>query len=127
MLGSLAKGWPKGQTVPLNDETVAALQCWLPRLSAGGRGKLVQLVSAWGTKGFEKIGAETAKSLMTARLNEKESDTARVNAARQLVEFQPADADLVGKLLEGLTPRSSPQLATGFIEALGTSSAPTPV
>jgi putative heme-binding domain-containing protein len=56
--------------------------------------------------------------------DEKQSDTERLAAARQVMEFQPRDAVAVDRLLAVVSPRLSPRLAQGVIEALASSESP---
>ena len=123
VVAGLAKGWPKGKTAELNDDTEKALARLLVRLSPGTKGSLIKLATLWGSKGFEKYAAETTTSLLAVVADEKAGDTARVDAARQLVEFRPTDEQVVEKLLAAITPRTSPELTAGLLDALGASQA----
>src|SRR4029079_11936478 len=91
---------------------------------AGSRGQVVKLATAWGSTGFEKHSAEIAATLAAEVADEKLADARRTAAARQLAEFRPGDAKVVEGILDAVTLRTSPALATGLIEAAGTSTAP---
>jgi putative membrane-bound dehydrogenase-like protein len=124
VVSGMAKGWPRAKTAQLNEETDKALAALVARVPAGTKGSLIKLATAWGSKGFEKYAAETAAALLATVADAKQSETARAAAARQLVEFRPADEQIVEKLLAAITPRSSPELTAGLLDALGASQAP---
>jgi uncharacterized protein len=123
VITGMAAGWPRGKTAQLTDDTEKAMARLLARLSPAGRGGLIKLATAWGSKGFEKYAAETTTSLFAVIADQKAGDTARADAARQLAEFRPNDEQVVEKLLAAITPRTSPQLTTGLLDALGASQA----
>ena len=86
-------------------------------LSPAARGHLIQLATNWDSKAFEKHAAEIGKTLFSVVANEKETDEQRIASARQLLELRHNDTDVIGQLLEQITPRTPPKLATGIIEA----------
>ncbi|HEV3343459.1 MAG TPA: PVC-type heme-binding CxxCH protein, partial [Pirellulales bacterium] len=88
ILGGLAKGWPKGKAVKLDEETETALLQLLPRLSTGSQSQLVRLATGWGSEKFQKYAEEIVQSLTATLGDDKQTDGARVGAARQLVEFR---------------------------------------
>jgi putative membrane-bound dehydrogenase-like protein len=124
VVSAMAKGWPRTKTADLNDDTEKALSRLLARLSPGGKGSLIQLATLWGSKGFEKYAAETMTTLLATIADEKAGDRARTDAAQQLVGFRSNDEQVVEKLLALITPRSSPELTAGLLDALGSSQAP---
>ena len=67
---------------------------------------------------------EIGKTMLATLLDEKKADIERLGAARQLIDFQLADAKLLDQMLDTITPRSSPQFATGILEAIGNSASP---
>jgi putative membrane-bound dehydrogenase-like protein len=123
ILNGMAKGWPSGKTAQLNDDTEKAMARLLVRLSPGSKGSLIKLATAWGSKGFDKYAAETTAALFAVVADAKAGDTARANAAHQLAEFRPNDEQVVEKLLDVITPRTSPELTAGVLEALSASQA----
>jgi putative membrane-bound dehydrogenase-like protein len=118
IIAGLAKGWPKGKAADLNEDTEKAVARLVVRLSPGAKGSLIKLATAWGSKGFEKYAAETLTSLLAVVADSKASDTARADAARQLIEFRPNDEAVVEKVLAVITPRTSPEMAAGLLDAL---------
>jgi putative membrane-bound dehydrogenase-like protein len=124
IIASYAKGWPKGKTVSLKSETEEALEKLLPKLSAGGKGQLLKLAATWGVKGLIKYAAEATQGLLAAATDEKRPDPERITAATQYVEFQAGDIKGVEQILALITPRASPALAAGLIDAAGSSTSP---
>jgi putative membrane-bound dehydrogenase-like protein len=123
VLGGMAKGWPRGKTAQLTDDTEKAMARLLARLSPGGKGSLIKLATTWGSKGFDKYAAETTASLLAVVGDAKASDADRTAAARQLAEFRSNDEQVVEKLLALVTPRTSPELTAGLLDALSASQA----
>src|SRR6185312_11700918 len=122
ILAGLASGWPaklSAKAADLGGE-VGEL---LPKLSASSRAKLIRLATIWGVKGLDAQLAELTKAAYSTIADAKAADAERIEAAKQIVEFQPESADAVAKLLEVITPQASPAVATGIIEALGQSKA----
>jgi putative membrane-bound dehydrogenase-like protein len=124
VLGSLAKGWPKNRPVPVSGEFEQVLDKFLHQLSPSAKGQLIKLATAWGSKAMMKYASETTKALLAVAGNEKESDASRLKAAQQFVELLGDDTQTLEKLLELISPRTSPSLAEGIIEALRASRSP---
>ncbi len=123
VVSGLARGWPRSKTADLNDDSEKALARLLARLPAGSKSSLIRLATTWGSKGFEKYAAETMKSLLDAVADDKAADSTRADAARQLVEFRPNDEAVALKILAAISPRASPTLSAGLLDALGQSNA----
>ncbi len=121
VVAGLAQGWPKDRTATLDPTTEAALVRFLPSISQTARGQLVRLAGGWGGGALEKYAAEIAAELKANVADEAKPDAARADAARQWVELRPADDVVVLALLDQVTPRVSPELATGLLEAIGRS------
>lgn len=124
VVASLAKGWPKGKRTELTPAAEKALAGLLTKLPAGAKGPLVKLAASWGSTAFDQYSEEIAKSLAADVANDKLADDRRVSAAKQLVEFRPADPKVVTLILDAITLRSSPLLAAGLIEAIGSGTSP---
>jgi putative heme-binding domain-containing protein len=124
VIAGLAKGWPKAKPTALTPDAEKALADLLAKLPAGSKGQLLRLASAWGSSAFEKHAGEIAQTLTAEVGDVKLSDERRVAAARQLTEFRTSDAKVVETVLDAITLQSSPALATGLVEAAGSSTAP---
>ncbi len=124
ILAGLARGWPKDRPAPLNAETEQVMVKLLPRLAPAARGQLVTLAVRWGSKALDTYAAEIARAFLIEVRNEKESDQSRRKAAVDLIEFRRSDTAVAKQLLVLLTPRTSPDLAQGLLDAVAHSEAP---
>jgi putative membrane-bound dehydrogenase-like protein len=120
----LARGWPKQNRVPLTATREGQLGGIIAKLSPAGRGRLVSLAAAWGTKSLEKYAADIVDGFVAAASNEKETEAHRLQAATQLIEFRNDDDKAAEHLLKLLTPSASPQWTQGLLDALSRSDAP---
>jgi putative membrane-bound dehydrogenase-like protein len=125
ILAGISNGWPKDKRAVLTEECEKAMAKMFGRISTGAKGQLVRLATLWGSKAFEKQAEEIGKTLLATIGDEKQTDSDRIAAARQLVEFRANDDETVTKLLDVLTPRTPPQIAVGFLDALSASQSPT--
>lgn len=124
LIAGFAKGWPRGKAATFDDATENALVELLKKLPAATRGPLATFAARAGSKKMEQYGAEIAASFLTVAKDEKQSDAARREACVQLVNFRRTDADAAKELLTIISPRTSPDLANGVIEAISRSEAP---
>jgi putative heme-binding domain-containing protein len=124
VVAGLAAGWPRDKHVALNADNEKALATLLTELPTEARAPFISLASRWGSDALDRHSAEIAKSLLTTVQDAAKPDEARTDAARQLVEFRPRDADVVKQLLQQITPRTSPALASALVTAVGRSESP---
>lgn len=118
IVSALARGWPKDRPARLTEEQEQGMAALLPRLAASVRSSLVSLASRWGSKGLEKYTRQIADSLLATVNDEARSEQERVSAARQLIEFRPADPEPALALLALITPRTPPTLSAGLVTAI---------
>jgi putative membrane-bound dehydrogenase-like protein len=123
VVAGLARGWPGDRAPVLDASASQVLTDLLPRLPTSARGPLVGLAARWGSKALEKHAAAIAEGFLAQARDEKAAESVRLEAARQLMDFRKADASAALQLLELLTPRTSPELARGILEAVGRSEA----
>jgi putative membrane-bound dehydrogenase-like protein len=123
IVDALARGWPKGRPATLTADTEQALVRLLARVEPGTQSSLLKLASAWNTKALARHAAKVVRTLLAAVADDKLSDERRIAAARQVIAFQPGDAKVAAELLNAITPRTPPRLATGLLEAVGGASA----
>jgi hypothetical protein len=117
ILNGLAS-WRSASSVKLTAGAEKAVAELLAKLPASDRVPLLKLARAWGVKGLDASIAELAKSLLAATLSDTTGDTARVEAAKQYVEMAELSAQTIDQILGSITPRSSPQLTSGLLEAV---------
>jgi putative membrane-bound dehydrogenase-like protein len=124
VVAGLSRGWPARSAPPLDGRTEEALAGLLPKLPAASRGQLIMLVERWGSKALSRHAAAIAADFLARAADEKQPDDARAAAAAQLVEFRKADADAARQVLDLVTPRTTPELARGLLDAAGRSESP---
>jgi len=124
ILTGLAKGWPKDKPVSLDDASETTLVNLVTKASPGARASAVTLALKLGSKKLESQVGEIAAGFLAVARDEKAKDEDRIAAARQLIEFRRMDAGAVADVLSLISPRTSPELATGLIEAVGQSESP---
>ncbi|WP_406695552.1 PVC-type heme-binding CxxCH protein [Singulisphaera sp. Ch08] len=123
VIASLVKGWPKDRPATLDETAEKTFAGILPRISPGAKGQLLRLATGWGSRHFETHATEVGNSLLADVRDERQTENQRIATAKQFVGFRPDDPAVVNSLLEVITPRTSPTLASGIIEALGESRA----
>ncbi|MBC7854523.1 MAG: ThuA domain-containing protein [Pirellulaceae bacterium] len=124
ILDGFVRGWPKDKpvvfTVAQNKDLVAAFETGTPAI----RSRLVTLANRWGNEKLAAHAAEIAKTFLATIEDESKSDNDRGEAATQLITFRKSDAEAAGQLLEQITPRTSPELASALVEAIRQSESP---
>jgi putative membrane-bound dehydrogenase-like protein len=123
ILAGLARGWPRDRPPDLSGRAEQALIQLAQRAPLAARGQLIMLTQRWGSKALAKYTADVAASLLATVQEEKASNADRIAAAGQLIALRSGDAAPAAQLLELVTPRTSPELARGLLEAVGRSEA----
>ncbi len=119
----VARGWPDGSTARLTPDLEKRLEGLLPRLDAGSRGAFVRLVRGWGSSRFRAYADTIVADLLRQIDNEQLPAPARIQAARQVIRFQPDDNNTVRQLLDRVGPQTSPEMAAGLLAAAGSARA----
>ncbi|MFM8577721.1 MAG: PVC-type heme-binding CxxCH protein [Planctomycetaceae bacterium] len=123
-VAGLAAGWPKGSQVSLAATAETAIVALADALPAAGQGQLVTFVQKTGSKALDaRIGA-ISEALIGQIDDGSAQDADRAAAAERLVVLRPADPAVVEMLLTRTRGRSSPDLASGLVAAIGKSSCP---
>jgi hypothetical protein len=123
IIGGIFAGSAKDKLVKLDPTAEKALVSLLPKLSAEARGQLASLGNRWGSDAFAKYSAEIATALLAETRDQLKPEPARIEAARQLIEFRTKDSGTARDLLALITPRTPPTLATGLLTAVAKSEA----
>jgi putative membrane-bound dehydrogenase-like protein len=118
-----AAGIPAGRKIELSRFGRRSLAFWLSVAEPADRVALLKLATRFGATGLDAEFTEIAKGLLATVADAKASEADRLAAARQVVEFRPDDDAAAAKLLEAVTPQTSPQFAAGVFEALSQSKA----
>jgi putative membrane-bound dehydrogenase-like protein len=123
IVAGLSRGWPRDLPLALDVAAETSMVNLFQALPPRGQGHIVELATRWQTQALVKQAAEITATLLARVTDSKASDGERAAAAAQLVDLRRTDAAVVDKLLELLTPRISPALARGLLEAIGHSEA----
>jgi putative heme-binding domain-containing protein len=116
----VAKGWPADQQPELGDFE-AELEQVAARLDFEGQSQLVQLGVRWRSNRFDKLAKELAAKLIARVSDETLAEPERIQAARELMILRSDDEAAANPLLELLTPRVTPELAAGILQAVAAS------
>jgi putative membrane-bound dehydrogenase-like protein len=114
----LAKGWPGNKPPKLDERMEQELERIVARMPPERRGELIKLTVAWGSKKFEKLAADVSRSLLAKVKDDSLSAANRIAAARELVGYRSGDMATVEAVLAQITPRTPPEVAIGFLQAL---------
>ena len=125
IIAGLSKGWPKDQPVTLSAAAEKGMVKLVTTAPSSARGALVNLATRWGSKALEAHIGEIAKGFRAIMSDDKAKETDRIVAAKQLVEFQKVDLTVAAEIAKLITPRTSAELANGFVESIGLSEAST--
>ncbi|MCI0358658.1 MAG: ThuA domain-containing protein [Planctomycetaceae bacterium] len=118
ILTGLARGWPRDSKPALSPELESTLAQLFEKLPAAGKSQLVTLATRWGSQGLGQHVAKLTEGFLAAASKEDATDQARIAAANEYADLLRNDAS-AGKLLDLVTPQTSPDLARGLVEALG--------
>jgi putative membrane-bound dehydrogenase-like protein len=123
VVAGLNRGWPRDRPPALNGDAAACLVKLFQGLAPRGQGQLAELAARWHNPALEQQTAAIAQALLVRLRDEKATDTDRAAAAARLVDLRRTDAGVIKQLLELLTPRASPRLAQGLVDAVARSEA----
>jgi len=123
ILTGLARGWPRDSKPTLSPELEVLLGELFEKLPAAGKSQLVTLATRWGSRGLGQHIAKLTEGFWAAASKEDATDEARIAAANEYADLLRNEA-AAGKLLDLITPQTSPDLARGLVEALGRAEAP---
>lgn len=123
LFAGFAKGWPKAKPAQLNAEAQEQLVALLAKLPPAGKSQLIALATRWQVSALEKYSKEVAASLQQQMENDEADESARIAAARQLMEFLPQDMEIATAVLDKIRPKTSPALVQGFLDAIALSQA----
>ena len=124
VIAGFARGWPKEKPPTLDEAGRKAIAALLPTLSAGSRGQMLGLAARWGVEGLDTFVAALAKDLLATASDEKATESARVEAARQLIDLRKSDPQAARAVIALVTAKAPPDIASGLIAAAATSDAP---
>jgi putative membrane-bound dehydrogenase-like protein len=118
VLDGTLKGLSKYREFKDADKTANALKEVYLKVPAAGKSKVIRLAKLMNVATFDKQVGEITTGLLKTVADEKQKDAARLAAAQQLIDLAD-DGKLAEKLLDLITPRSTPQFSVGILEAVG--------
>ncbi|MDR3635859.1 MAG: ThuA domain-containing protein [Isosphaeraceae bacterium] len=124
IIAGFAKGWPKDKAPTLDADAERAIAALLPKLATDARAKMLGLASRWGVKDLDGVVAQLAGDLLASAADDKASDAARVEAARQLIDLRKNDPRAARDVIALVTAKTAPDLASGLIAAVARSDSP---
>jgi uncharacterized protein len=121
ILQGLERGWPSDHTIKISDTTAQSLGKVLDNLPLNGKSLLVQLAEHWGATALQGQIASVNRDLIAVAMNSAQETKQRLEAAKLMVIMQPNEASVIDNLASAVTPQSSPEIVTGFLNAMRTS------
>lgn len=118
--GAMIEGWSeaKATKLPLDENSERALADLLPRLDASAQMKLAALAHDWKATGALGDGVKNQRTSLESKLADVAApDAERISAARLLARIASDDL-AIDAILSRITPQTSPELASGWIDAL---------
>jgi putative membrane-bound dehydrogenase-like protein len=117
IVAGLARGWPRDRKAVLDDTAERAFDRLMTRLPVASKAALVSLAGRLGSKKLDEFSVAIAGDLIKAAGDPSRSDTDRITAAGQLTDLR-GDVETARSLLAIVTPKASPALGAGLIEAV---------
>lgn len=117
VISGFSKGWPSDKKVDITPPLADSLTEVLAKVSPASQLELVALANRWGaSERFAEMTKKLTETLAKQVADDSVADELRVQSAKQLVAA--GDAAAVDAVLAAITPRSSPELAGGLLDAL---------
>ena len=121
VLEGLSTAWPRDKVPVFTAVEESGMASLLKSLPDDARGSLLALADRWGKRNIFAAELAGLTSVLQEQIqNSKLSDTERSEAARHLV-FLADREESVNTILTQITTLSTPELAGGFIAAVGQS------
>ncbi|RIK75517.1 MAG: glycosyl hydrolase [Planctomycetota bacterium] len=116
-IAGFSKGWPSDRKVEITPPLADSLTTVLAKVSPASQLELVALANRWGaSERFAELTKRLTETLAKQVADDEVSDELRVQSAKQLIAT--GDAAALDGVLAAITPRSSPELAGGLLDAL---------
>lgn len=117
IVAGLAKGWPRDKKAVLDANAEEALGRLVTRLPATSKGALIGLAGRLGSTKLNEFAAAIAADLLKVAEDGSRQERDRIAAAGQLVDLR-GDEKTARSLLALITPRTSPTLGAGLVDAV---------
>ncbi len=124
VLHGLATGWPPDKKLPANAGLSLAVERLLPGVKLSDRALLIRFARRTGIPGIEEQ-AEKVRNALLAQVDDDSCDMAdRIAGANDLIILAPQTRQPVEAILDRVTPRTTPALSAGLLQALARSESP---
>lgn len=123
ILDGLAAGLPRDTHVTVSEDLESAFTRTFELVNGNVKVKLLRIAAQCGTTALESKSAEIVNALVNAIGDTGMDDDQRAAAARDLVSFRSADSRIVKKIVQQLSPQTSPALTTRLLSAVQLSTA----
>lgn len=122
-VAGFTEGWPENQAPEIDDELIAALSALLKRVPTSTQLQIAALANRWdaGEK-FAAITKELQETLLTEIEQDDGPEAARMEAAQRLIATSD-NKEIIERLLDVISLKSSPELAGGLLNAVAGSKA----
>ncbi len=122
-LEGIIAGLPPKFEFTTSESVDAAFMELLKKSEVASRSRVVKLANICGSRSLESYSTVIVAGLLKV-VNDADSKTeARINAAQEAIGFQTENADVLNAVLDTISLQTPPDLALGFIEAAGLSTA----
>ena len=123
ILNGITTGWPSDVKPILTPEFEQSMKKLADRVPTASQALLVKLGRNWGSKQFERYAIEVSEDLLGQLDNDQLNAKQRCDSVRELVAFRSLESEVVGEILERITPQIDPEVATGIVNAISQSQA----
>jgi putative membrane-bound dehydrogenase-like protein len=121
IIAGLAAGWPEGAPPTLGKPLEEALAATLKVLPGSAGLPVITLANRWGAgDSLRAVADEMKTALLREAADVSLGDDARRRAISGLLALDPA-AESAAQIVALITPRTSPELSAGILDALGQS------
>ncbi|MBB3205925.1 hypothetical protein FHS27_001733 [Rhodopirellula rubra] len=118
VIAGFSAGGSGEQSKPIDRNTDKSLQLILERVSPSSKGALVRMAAQWNSKGLARYRQGLVADLLKTVRDEDAAEADRISAAAQAIDFLQSDRDVVVDVFNEITPRTTPTLAVGLIQAM---------
>jgi putative membrane-bound dehydrogenase-like protein len=120
-VAGLARGWPRGTPIAFGEASERVIVGLMARLPVASQGDLIAFVQRSGSDVLDDAMDQVVEALMAVIEDAGSATDARSEAAARLVSMRPADSEAAIAVLELIDARTSPELASGLLTAVGLS------
>ncbi|HEY2837632.1 MAG TPA: PVC-type heme-binding CxxCH protein, partial [Pirellulales bacterium] len=118
-VAGLAAGWPENRPPKVDEELQAALVSLLEKLRGGSGLQVIALANRWNAgEALRPAAREMRAGLLREAVDGERAEKDRVASVEGLLQLD-SSADAVAVVVELISPKASPELVAGLLDALG--------